>query len=564
MTRLTIALAQLNPLVGDIPGNTDKVIDHLLRARDELNADIVVFPELALIGYPAEDLLLRPSLQIRIERALERVIAACTGIVAVVGYPRLEGDELFNAAGVIRDGELVARYYKNRLPNYKVFDEERYFTAGKAPCVIELCGVDTAISICEDVWSPEVMADAAAQGARLMLNINASPFHKDKQRMRQQVLKRRSVEGDMPVVYVNQVGAQDELIFDGGSMVMDRYGDLAFRAPQFEESLYTVAVDIATHSGDAGVGVHINSPVNPHVNVSTWVNVPAQQITPALDSLAAIYQALVLGVRDYVNKNGFRGVVLGLSGGIDSALTLAIAVDALGADRVEAVMMPFRYTSQLSQDDASDQAERMGVNYKSIGIEPIYSAFMEALADEFVGCAVDTTEENLQARSRGVLLMAISNKKGYLVLTTGNKSEMSVGYATLYGDMAGGLDVLKDVSKLAVFELSKYRNTLSAVIPESVITRPPSAELAPDQIDEDSLPPYEVLDQILQRYVEQDESAEEIVAAGFNSEEVYRILRMVDLSEYKRRQAPIGLRITERGFGRDRRYPITNGWKAGD
>ena len=558
MTRLTIALGQLNPLVGDIPGNTDKVIDYLQRARDELKADIVVFPELALIGYPAEDLLLRPSLQIRIERALERVIAACTGIVAVVGYPCLEGGELFNAAGVIRDGKLVARYYKNRLPNYKVFDEERYFTAGKDTCVIELCGVDTAISICEDVWSPEVMANATAQGARLMLNINASPFHKDKQRMRQQVLKQRSVEGDMPVVYVNQVGAQDELIFDGGSMVMDRYGDLAFRAPQFEESLYTVAVDIATNSGGAGVSVDANP------RASTCVNVPAQQITPALDSLAAMYQALVLGVRDYVNKNGFRGVVLGLSGGIDSALTLAIAVDALGADRVEAVMMPFRYTSQLSQDDASDQAERMGVNYKSIGIEPIYKAFMEALADEFVGCAVDTTEENLQARSRGVLLMAISNKKGYLVLTTGNKSEMSVGYATLYGDMAGGLDVLKDVSKLAVFELSKYRNILSAVIPESVITRPPSAELAPDQIDEDSLPPYEVLDQILQRYVEQDESAEEIVAAGFNSEEVYRILRMVDLSEYKRRQAPIGLRITERGFGRDRRYPITNGWKAGD
>ncbi|MEH6637814.1 MAG: NAD+ synthase [Porticoccaceae bacterium] len=562
MTRLTIALAQLNPLVGDIPGNTDKVIDYLRRARDELKADIVVFPELALIGYPAEDLLLRPSLQIRIERALERVMTACTGIVAVVGYPCLDGDELFNAAGVIRDGKLLARYYKNRLPNYKVFDEERYFTAGKDACVIQLCGVDTAISICEDVWSPQVMADAAAQGARLMLNINASPFHKDKQRMRQQVLKQRSVEGDMPVVYVNQVGAQDELIFDGGSMVMDRYGDLAFRAPQFEESLYTVAVDIATNSGDTGVGVDTNPRVSTHI--STWVNVPAQQITPALDSLAAMYQALVLGVRDYVNKNGFRGVVLGLSGGIDSALTLAIAVDALGADRVEAVMMPFRYTSQLSQDDASDQAKRMGVNYKSIGIEPVYKAFMEALADEFVGCAVDTTEENLQARSRGVLLMAISNKKGYLVLTTGNKSEMSVGYATLYGDMAGGLDVLKDVSKLAVFELSKYRNTLSAVIPESVITRPPSAELAPDQIDEDSLPPYEVLDQILQRYVEQDESAEEIVAAGFNSEEVYRILRMVDLSEYKRRQAPIGLRITERGFGRDRRYPITNGWKAGD
>lgn len=548
MTQLTVAVGQLNPIVGDIPDNTDKVIEYLMRARDELNADIVVFPELVLMGYPAEDLLLRPSLQTRTERALERVIEACTGIVAVVGYPWLDGDTLFNAAGVIGDGKLIARYHKNCLPNYKVFDEKRYFTAGDEACVIKLCGIETAISICEDIWSPQVMADAAAQGARLMLNINASPFHKDKLGKRKAVLKQRVAEGDMPVVYVNQVGAQDELIFDGASMAMDRHGELAFQAPQFEEGLYALTLEVK----EGGSKNELN------------VDLPTQTIAPSLDALAAMYQALVIGVRDYVNKNGFNGVVLGLSGGIDSALTLAIAVDALGADRVEAVMMPFRYTSQLSQDDACEQAERMGVSYKSIGIEPIYTAFMTALADEFAGCAVDTTEENLQARSRGVLLMAISNKKGYLVLTTGNKSEMAVGYATLYGDMAGGMDVLKDVSKVTVFELSKYRNTLSAVIPESVITRPPSAELAPDQKDEDSLPPYEVLDQILERYVERDESAEHIIAAGFDSEEVYRIIRMVDLSEYKRRQAPIGLRLTERGFGRDRRYPITNGWKAGD
>ena len=545
MTQLTVAVAQLNPLVGDIPGNTDKVIEYIARARDELKVDIVVFSELALIAYPPEDLLLRPSLQARIETALARVAEACTDIVAIVGYPWLEGEALFNAAGVIRDGELIARYYKNRLPNYKVFDEKRYFTPGEEACVINLCGVETAISICEDIWSPEVMANASAKGARLMLNINASPYHNDKLDKRQAVLKQRTLEGDMPIVYVNQVGAQDELVFDGGSMLVDRHGEPVFQAPQFEEGLYTATLDIVEGEGQLNV------------------DIPAQAIAPALDPLAAMYQALVVGVRDYVNKNGFRGVVLGLSGGIDSALTLALAVDALGADRVEAVMMPFRYTSQLSQDDASDQARRMGVNYKNIGIEPIYNAFMAALDDEFSGYPADTTEENLQARSRGVLLMAISNKKGYLVLTTGNKSEMAVGYATLYGDMVGGLAVLKDVSKIMVFELSRYRNTLSEVIPESVITRPPSAELAPDQIDEDSLPPYSILDQILERYVENDESAEQIIAAGFESEQVYKVLRLVDLSEYKRRQAAIGLRLTERGFGRDRRYPITNGWKAG-
>lgn len=548
MTQLTIAVAQLNPLVGDIPGNTDKVIEYLMRARDELNADIVVFPELVMIGYPPEDLLLRPSLQPRIERALERVIAASRDIVAVVGYPWMEGGALFNAAGVICNGNLIARYHKNSLPNYRVFDEKRYFTAGTEPCVVELCGVKTAISICEDIWSPMVMANSVEKGARLMINLNASPFHKDKLDRRKAVLGQRVAESRIPLVYVNQVGAQDELIFDGGSMALDSHGELVFQAPQFAEELYALTLDVEGAGSQDEVEV----------------NLPVQEIVPSLDALGAMYQALVVGVRDYVNKNGFQGVVLGLSGGIDSALTLAIAVDALGADRVEAVMMPFRYTSQLSQDDASDQARRLGVSYKSIGIEPIYNAFMGALADEFADCPLDITEENLQARARGVLLMAISNKKGYLVLTTGNKSEMAVGYSTLYGDMAGGFDVLKDVRKTTVFELSKYRNTLSTVIPESVITRPPSAELAPDQKDEDSLPPYEILDLILERYVEQDESAEDIIAAGFDPDEVYRIVRMVDLSEYKRRQAPLGSRVTERGFGRDRRYPITNGWKAGD
>lgn len=546
MAQLTIAIAQINPLVGDIPGNTDKVIDYLNQARNELHADIVVFPELALIGYPPEDLLLRPSMQLRIESALQRVLTAAKDIVVVVGYPWMEGGVLFNAAGVIANNTLIARYHKNSLPNYKVFDEKRYFKPGTEACVVELAGVKTAISICEDIWSPQVMANSVAQGARLMLNLNASPYHKHKLPRRREVLKQRVVEGGIPIIYVNQVGAQDELVFDGASMALNNRGEQVFQAPQFEESLYNLALEIEETNGLAEV------------------NFPQPDIAQDLHELAALYQALVVGVRDYVDKNGFKGVVLGLSGGIDSALTLAIAVDALGADRVEAVMMPFRYTSQLSLDDASEQARRLGVVYKSIGIEPIYNAFMAALEDEFAGFAVDITEENLQARARGVILMAISNKKGSLVLTTGNKSEMAVGYSTLYGDMAGGLDVLKDVRKMTVFELSKYRNTLSPVIPDSVITRPPSAELSPDQKDEDSLPPYEILDLILERYVEKDESAEDIIAAGFDPEEVYRIVRLVDLNEYKRRQAPVGLRITERGFGRDRRYPITNGWKAGD
>ncbi len=542
MNKLLIVLAQLNPVVGDIPGNTAQVITALKSARDKFSAGLVIFPELVLCGYPPEDLLLRASMQTRIERALREVEAACAGITVVLGYPWQQQGRLYNMAGVIQNGKLIAQYAKNCLPNYQVFDEKRYFEAGSEVCVLDLYGIRTALTVCEDIWSPEPMAAAKAAGARLMVNINASPFHKNKQQLRQHTVASRAREGDMPVIYVNQVGGQDELVFDGGSMVVDAAGDLCFQAPLFEEGLFGVALEL-----DSGT-----------------VHVPSQDIAPPPAMLAAIYNALVTGVRDYVNKNGFRGVVLGLSGGIDSALTLTIAVDALGADRVEAVMMPFRYTSQLSLDDAEDEARRLGVSYKIIGIEPVYDAFCAVLEEEFAGTEKDKTEENIQARTRGVLLMAISNKKGYLVLTTGNKSEMAVGYATLYGDMAGGLDVLKDVPKTQVFDLARYRNSISPAIPESTISRPPSAELAPGQIDEDSLPSYDMLDQILGLYIEKDMAAQDIINRGFSADDVNRIVRMVDLNEYKRRQAAVGIRISERGFGRDRRYPITNGWRPGD
>jgi len=542
MSQLHLILAQINTLVGDIPGNTAKVLAVAQRAMANGLVDAIVFPELTLTGYPPEDLLLRPSLELRIERALRELQAAQLPLALVVGYPRFKDGRLFNMAGVIAGGKLVAEYAKQCLPNYQVFDEKRYFAAGDSPCVFDLNGVPTALSVCEDIWHPKPMAQAKETGAKLMLNLNASPYHQGKQQEREAVIALRAREGDMPVVYTNLVGGQDELVFDGGSVVVDASGQTQFRAPAFDEGEFAVTLD--------------------------WdqqlVTSATQLQSPLQDKVASVYQALVLGMRDYVNKNRFKGVVLGLSGGIDSALTLAMAVDALGAERVEAVMMPFRYTSDLSKDDAADEAARLGVRYSSISIEPMYEAFMAALSDEFVGTKRDTTEENLQARCRGVLLMAISNKKGYLVLTTGNKSEMAVGYSTLYGDMAGGFDALKDVPKTLVFALSRYRNTISPVIPESVITRPPSAELAPDQKDEDSLPPYDTLDRILELYVERDFSAEAIISQGFSREQVERVVRLVDVNEYKRRQAPIGIRISQRGFGRDRRYPITSGWKMGD
>ncbi|AQQ68690.1 NAD+ synthase [Microbulbifer agarilyticus] len=542
MSTLQLVLAQINLMVGDIPANTDQVVEVARRARREHGADLVLFPELTLCGYPPEDLLLRPSMQKRIDDALNQLQEAALPCAILVGYPRVVGGTVLNMAGLIQGGKLVAEYAKQKLPNYQVFDELRYFAHGEQPCVVDIQGIPTAITICEDIWHPEPVAQAKHAGAKLMLNINASPFHRGKAVERLALLARQAQAGDMPIVYVNSVGGQDELVFDGGSFAVDKDGSLRGRAPEFIESLLPVTVE----AGGDDVRIAQGNDAEP------------------LEDLASVYQALVLGVRDYVNKNGFRGVVLGLSGGIDSALTLAIAVDALGPDRVEAVMMPFRYTSDLSKNDAADQARRLGIHYRVIGIEGIFDAAMAALAKEFEGSERDTTEENLQARARGMLLMAISNKKGYMVLTTGNKSEMAVGYATLYGDMVGGYNALKDVPKILVYALSRYRNSVSEVIPETVITREPSAELAPDQVDSDSLPPYEILDEILRLYVDHDYSAETIIGKGFDRDIVMRVVRLVDRNEYKRRQAAVGVRISERGFGRDRRYPITNGWQAGE
>ncbi|MCK7553173.1 NAD+ synthase [Marinobacter goseongensis] len=538
--RLRVVMAQLDFLVGDIPGNTRAVIDAAQRAHEEHGADVVVFPELCLTGYPPEDLLLRPSLDLRVNEALETLRQASLAPAIVVGAPLRQGGLLYNAAVVIDEGAITGRYFKRFPPNYQVFDEKRYFAEGRDTLVMTIRGVPVGITVCEDLWSDGPVEDAAAAGAQLIFNLNASPYDIDKQARRKALLERKSRENRVSIVYVNLVGGQDELVFDGGSMVFDHSGHLDVEVPQFEEGLFPVDFLCEHHCQ------------------------PISQPVPAEPSLEAnVYRALVLGVRDYVNKNGFRSVVLGLSGGIDSAVTLAVAVDALGPERVRAVMMPFRYTSGMSLEDAEAEAVALGVQYDVYSIEPMYDAFMAALSKPFEGTTPDTTEENLQARLRGVLLMSLSNKFRSLVLTTGNKSEMAVGYSTLYGDMAGGFDVLKDVPKTLVFQLAWYRNTLSAVIPERVITRPPSAELAPDQKDEDSLPGYDVLDQILNLYVERDFSADAIVAEGFERQDVERVTRLVDINEYKRRQAPIGVRITERGFGKDRRYPITNGWKIG-
>ncbi|ERP96475.1 NAD synthetase [Marinobacter sp. ES-1] len=538
--KLRVVMAQLDFLVGDIPGNTELVLKATQQAQEQHQADIVLFPELCLTGYPPEDLLLRPSLDLRIAEALERLQQANLEPAMVIGAPVRSGGLLYNAAVVVEKGEIRGRYFKRCPPNYQVFDEKRYFAEGRDTLVMDIKGVPVGITVCEDIWKDGPLEDAAAAGAQLILNLNASPYDIDKQARRKALLERKAADNRVSIVYTNLVGGQDELVFDGGSMVVDHAGALAVEAPQFADGLFPVEFLCEHHCQ------------------------PISQPLPAEPSLEAnVYNALVIGVRDYVNKNGFKSVVLGLSGGIDSAVTLAVAADALGKDRVRAVMMPFRYTSSASLEDAEAQATAMGVQYDVFSIEPMYDVFMQTLAKPFEGTRPDTTEENLQARLRGVLLMSLSNKFGSLVLTTGNKSEMAVGYSTLYGDMAGGFDVLKDVPKTLVFRLAWYRNSLSQVIPERVITRPPSAELAPDQKDEDSLPGYDILDQILNLYVERDYSAEAIVAEGFERADVERVVRLVDINEYKRRQAPIGVRITERGFGKDRRYPITNGWKIG-
>ena len=537
---MKVVMGQLNTWVGDLQGNTDKVIKTALAVEQQEEPIMLVFPELTLTGYPPEDLLMRESLHDQIEVALQRLASELPPeLFVVVGYPRRAGEQLFNAAGVIHGGALVGEYFKQRLPNYQVFDEKRYFAEGVEACVVDVAGIKVGITICEDIWHKEPADAAANVGAEFLINLNASPFHRGKHKERWQVLAQRATEQNIPMVYVNQVGGQDELVFDGGSFAVNANGELAMVAPDFEEGTYELSVSRTVR------GVEINQGI----------------AASALSDTAAVWQALVLGVRDYVEKNGFPGVVLGLSGGIDSAVTLAVAVDALGADRVQAVMMPFKYTADMSVEDAGEQAATMGVEYDVISIERIYEMFMSGLSEQFEGTKADTTEENLQARCRGVLLMSISNKKHRLVLTTGNKSELAVGYSTLYGDMAGGFDALKDCPKMLVYALARYRNTLSYCIPQRVIDRPPSAELAPDQTDQDNLPPYDELDEIIERYVEGDESVEQIVEAGFAESDVRRVVRLIDLNEYKRRQAPVGVRITTRGFGRDRRYPISWAWR---
>jgi len=536
----------VNPLVGDIPGNTALVINTTKNLLEDKPVDIVVFPELVLTAYPPEDLLLRASLDGRIEAALKQIMQEKFDTHLVIGYPGKEGERLYNMLCVIYRGEILATYKKQCLPNYQVFDEKRYFDAGTEPCVLTIQGVPISFSICEDLWEVGPIAQAVTAGARLMININGSPFHINKTDERLATLRERQQEAAMPIVYVNQVGGQDELVFDGCSMALDSKGSLVALAPACEECLLPLSI-----SWDGERAKIVEGEVSP-LEVGT----------------ALIYKVLVQGLKDYVKKNGFDGVVLGLSGGIDSALTLAIAVDALGCNKVHAVMMPFKYTSDISIEDAARQADNFGVHYRVIPIEGLYDSFMDSLKQEFEDTDIDLAEQNLQARCRGVLLMAISNKKGYMVLTTGNKSEMAVGYSTLYGDMAGGFDVLKDVPKMLVYELALYRNAQDAknneMIPARIIERPPSAELAPDQVDEDNLPPYDILDQILELYIEGDQSAHAIIEKGFEYDTVMRVLKLVDLNEYKRRQAPVGVRLSKKGFGRDRRYPITSGWKLGD
>ncbi len=534
---LSIAVAQFNFVVGDLDANAARILDALDQAR-AAGADLLVTPELALCGYPPEDLLLRPDFYRACARHVARIAERAAGIVLVLGHAHEEGGRRYNAASVIRDGRVVATYCKHLLPNYDVFDEKRYFDAGERPCVFEVAGVPVGLNICEDLWAPAPAAAAHAAGARVLLGINASPYHMRKQRERHEVVRRRVREVGVPLLYCNMVGGQDELVFDGGSFAVDADGELAFEAPSFEERLDIV-----------------------ELRDGRWV---PQAIAGERPIEAEVYAALETGVRDYLGKNGFPGAIIGLSGGIDSALTLCVAVDALGPERVRAVMMPSPYTAQMSLDDAEALAANLGVRYDVIPILPAMRTFAEMLAPQFEGLPADTTEENLQSRIRGMILMALSNKTGAIVLTTGNKSEMATGYATLYGDMAGGFAVLKDLYKTFVFRLSRWRNTRSPVMPENIITRPPSAELKPDQVDQDSLPPYEVLDAIIEAYMERDESPQQIIARGYDEADVRRTVAMLKRNEYKRRQAPVGIRVSRRGFGRDWRYPITSRYRDED
>ena len=528
-----VAIAQLNQVVGDLRGNAQRLAAAIEEGRRG-GASLVVTPELSLSGYPPEDLLLRPAFLDACARELTALAERVRGVTALVGYPEVREGLRHNAAAVIRDGSIQHVYRKAELPNYTVFDEQRYFTPDGTPCVFSVDGVRCAVIICEDVWFPASAARAKTAGAELIAVVNGSPYHTRQQALRLEQVSARARETGLPIVYVNRVGGQDELVFDGASFVVDRHGAVAQQLPAWHETIALVHFDGASPKHVRG---GLDERLEPHV-----------------------YHALVMGVRDYIDKNGFPGVLIGLSGGIDSALTLAVAVDALGRARVRALMLPSRYNASISLEDAREMAGIVGVRYDEMPIEPIFNTYLETLASEFAGRRADAAEENVQARIRGTLLMALSNKFGSIVLTTGNKSEMAVGYATLYGDMAGGFAVLKDISKTLVYRLARYRNTLGRVIPERIITRAPSAELRANQTDQDSLPPYDVLDAILEAYVERDLSPAEIVAQGFAAEHVRKVVRLIKINEYKRRQAAVGIRITPRGFGKDWRYPITSAW----
>lgn len=528
---MKIAIAQINCTVGDITGNTAKILRYAEEAK-QAGASLLVTPELALSGYPPEDLLLREDFNHACANALKEIARKLTGISLLIGHPVMQDGHCYNAASLVFDGQVQATYFKHILPNYSVFDEVRYFTPGHQAMVFAHGGVQFGVLICADVWESAPAIKAKQAGAEILIALNASPFHIEKQSQRYEVVRQRVKETGLALVYANMVGGQDELVFDGASFVLNSVGNLTQQLPEYQESLAIVALEAA-------------HPL-------------AADKFPNLALEPSVYNALSLGLKDYVEKNGFPGVVLGLSGGIDSALTLAIAVDALGADKVRVVMMPSEFTADMSIEDARLMANNVGVKYSELPIKALYEHFRETLALEFTDMPFDATEENLQARIRGMLLMALSNKFGSIVLTTGNKSEMAVGYSTLYGDMAGGFSLLKDVPKTLVYKLAEYRNSLSAIIPQRIITRAPSAELRPDQTDQDSLPPYAVLDAIMEAYVEHDCSRDEIIAMGYREKDVHRVLNLIDRNEYKRRQAPIGVRITHRGFGKDRRYPITS------
>ncbi|MBL8519607.1 MAG: NAD+ synthase [Betaproteobacteria bacterium] len=527
---MKIAIAQFNTVLGDFDGNVARIADYAARAKDA-GATLLVTPELALTGYPPEDLLFRHDFLRACASALEQLAARVKGISVVAGHPQEQGGALFNAASLLEGGRIEGTYFKQRLPNYQVFDEKRYFHTGNKPFVFDHHGTKVGILICEDVWFAEPVASTKAAGADLIVVPNASPYDFQKLETRYDVVRARVLESKVPILYAHWTGGQDELVFDGASFGINADGEVGYQEREFQETLGLVDFTGGRLSGD---------------------------IHAALNTEASVYKALTVALADYVNKNGFPGVLLGLSGGVDSALTLAIAVDALGAERVEAVMMPSEYTAQISLDDSREMAAIHGVKYHEIAITPMFEAFKAGLSPAFAGRAPDTAEENIQARVRGTLLMALSNKFGKMVVTTGNKSEMAVGYSTLYGDMAGGYAILKDVSKTLVYRLCAFRNSLSRVIPERVITRPPSAELRPDQKDQDSLPEYAILDQIVELFMEQDRSPSEIVAMGFAAADVMRVTRLLKINEYKRRQAPVGAKITRRGFGKDWRYPITS------